>query len=89
MNQTKNKKFCAIPLNEKIQDMQYLNSLGERNRKYIDCIKQMIPENELCQFTSITTAYKEARYRYIKQNISIDNQNDYIDKKRPIFWDYV
>ena len=59
-------------LKEKLNDEEFLSSLSHKMRGQIEICKEMLTEDELEQYCSITTAYKIARKRYIIEHYGKD-----------------
>jgi len=74
------------PLIEKLRDQEYLDSLSERRRKEILFCSQLLSTQELSHLSSIAVAYNIARRKYIEENIREEEREDYLVKRKPIFY---
>ena len=54
------------PLSKKIQNKEWLNSLSPRAKRRLEICLEILEPEELNEYSSIRTAYKVARERYIR-----------------------
>lgn len=59
-------------IKDKLEDDDYINSLSDRRRGEIKICKEMLSDEELEHFCSITVAYRIARKRYIIEKYGKD-----------------
>jgi len=73
--------LSRITLFEKLRDKEYLERLSKRKYKELMICSLMLDEEELRSNTSITTAYRIARDRYIDK-VLIDINPELANKAR-------
>jgi len=59
-------------LKEKLEDTEYIDSLSYRKKAELAVCKEMLSDEELEQYCSISSAYKVARKRYIIEHYGPD-----------------
>jgi len=75
------------PLKDKLQDEEYLSSLSERRRRELLVCGKLLTEEELEYFSSIDTAYKIARSRYIRSRFDEEMASKILERGHvPIFF---
>jgi len=72
------------PLSRKIKNKEWLNSLSQTARRRLEICLEILEPDELNEYSSIRTAYRVARERYIKTCLG-DDPDLYFDV--PIFID--
>ena len=56
-----------VSLKDKMENEDYVNALCYRSKGELKICKEMLTEEELRHYSSITTAYKVARIRYLEK----------------------
>jgi len=77
-------KYSSKSLYEKMQDEEYLNTLCERRRRELELARKILGEEELRNSSSISTAYRKAREKWIIENMPPDEQEKFIYQRRPL-----
>lgn len=77
--------MIRLSLLEKINDDSYIVSLCDRRRKELELCIDLLSKDELALMSSIDTAYKIARERYIEKNIPEDERYRFYQKHVPLF----
>lgn len=70
---------------DKWNDPMYLEELSERRRRELEFAKQILNAEELQSYSSIDIAYREARRKFIENYMPFEQQEEYLNNKKPIF----
>jgi len=70
----KNYNICKYSIKAKLENKEYIDSLCDRSKGELKICVEMLTDKELSYYSSINTAYKVARERYIEKHFDIQDR---------------
>jgi hypothetical protein len=73
-------KYSQASLKEKLDDKDFVDALSDILKGKLEICREMLTDKELQYYSSISTAYKIARKRYIETNFD----EEFIEERKSI-----